>query len=442
MQCWMFCHVPLEHWNERWIANYKTMFDAWEDGGVTGIVFGRMRFLLPDGSSRRAYPPDPRVFESFSVSPPEPEEYDLVRVKVMHRILDDAAGRGWHILFFALPGGGGNRPVEEDPFGEVGMAARAQDLMNAFPQTHGFVEDAPGEQPYELAFRGELLSVGDHQRFTDLGFSVDRLERGAAHLRQRFTRLTPDLVRYHADGGVMAGLTLFDINEDVLYWLRARRQSELTTTITMRRAVDRLNRKTELGYIARTTTFSSLTAQNYQEMAPYLDYLLPKHYYWHRGWDGMYGTFQRWVKTLGEWNPALEEEDCFAVVKSLYGLQLPGIESLNDLELGFSEEFFSELVCSETRRALAAVQDDNKVVGWVSTGRSPHAGEAMTGADLQGILTAAAAAGLKRFVFHPDPDLSATEWHVISGVCGNPWREDPAGYWPGDSWRADIQGYG
>ena len=443
MECWMFCHVPLERWNERWIANYKTMFDAWEEGGVTGLVVGRMRFVEPDGSSRRTFPPDPKVFESFGVSPPDPEPYvDGERLKVLHEILDDAAGRGWHILCFTLPGGGGNLPVEEDPFGETGLAAKIQDLMNAFPQMSGYVEDGPGEAAYELNFRGEFLSLGEKQHFAELGFSIDRLERGVAHLRQRFSQLTPDLVRYHAAGGMMAALSLFDIDEDVIYWLRARRESGLINTVTMRRAVDRMNRKTELGYIARTSTFSSLTAQDYREMAPHLDYLLPKHYYWHRGFDGMYGTFHRWVTKLGEWNPSLNEEDCFAVVKSLFGLELPGITSLRDLELGFPEEFFSKVVYSETRRALDAVQDDDKVVGWVSTGRSPHAGEAMTGGDLHGILQAARAAGLKRFVFHPDPQLSAPEWHVISGICGNPWQEDPDGYWPGDSWRADIDAYG
>ena len=77
-----------------------------------------MRFVESDGSSKRAFAPDPKVFESFGVSPPELEAYDAEREKVLHQILDDAAGRGWRILFFALPGGGGNRPREEDPFGE------------------------------------------------------------------------------------------------------------------------------------------------------------------------------------------------------------------------------------------------------------------------------------------------------------------------------------
>jgi hypothetical protein len=117
-------------------------------------------------------------------------------------------------------------------------------------------------------------------------------------------------------------------------------------------------------------------------------------------------------------------------------LELPGIHSLADMELGFPEEFFTQLVYDETRRALEAIGDD-KVVPWVSTGRSPHGGEAMNGRDLHGILTASQRAGAQCFLFQPDPDLGAPEWSVISRLCGNLWRPSPQGYWPTDSTRPD-----
>ena len=81
-----------------------------------------------------------------------------------------------------------------------------------------------------------------------------------------------------------------------------------------------------------------------------------------------------------------------------------------------------------------------KAVPWVSTGRSPHGGEAMTARDLHGILTASRRAGARRFLFQPDPDLGASEWSVISGLCGTRWRQSPEGYWPADSTRPDVFG--
>jgi hypothetical protein len=56
----------------------------------------------------------------------------------------------------------------------------------------------------------------------------------------------------------------------------------------------------------------------------------------------MYGTVARWVRTIGEWNPGLSEQDCFAAVQCWLGLKLPGVKSLVDLDQGFPDEVFSE----------------------------------------------------------------------------------------------------
>jgi len=80
----------------------------------------------------------------------------------------------------------------------------------------------------------------------------------------------------------------------------------------------------------------------------------------------------------------------------------------------------------------AGTGDDDKTIS--STGRSPHAGDSMSARDLDGILSASERAGIKRFLFHPDPDLGAAEWRVISQRCGTAWKEDSSGsYWPPDT---------
>ena len=161
-----------------------------------------------------------------------------------------------------------------------------------------------------------------------------------------------------------------------------------------------------------------------------VDFLLVKHYFWHRGFDGLYGTVARWVSQIHAWNPSLTEPDCFTVVRAWLGVDLPEVDSLSDMERGFPQAFFDEVVQEETRRAIDAVGDAGKILPWVDTGRMPHGGDPMTAGDLSRILEASQTAGLQRFLFHNHAHLTSAEWSVISEMCGAKWDEDPEGYWP------------
>ena len=424
MDFWVFTHsnAGLEHWLDR----YHERFDAWEKGGVTGIVVGYLQFREPEGSAP-VYAPDPRIYKDHGETPPEVVCRNPKKEKQLQAMLDDAAGRGWRIMTF----GGPMSP------------AALQDIANGLPQVQGVICDGPGESHYELAFHhgGELLQIraGERERLEAAGGNIARIERGIEHLRNRLHNLTPDMVRYHAPGGMLAGLQLFDINEDVLHWLRARQEMGRQTWQKLRGAVDSVDRKLLLGGIPRTAAFSSLTTQNYQQMPEYFDYLFPKHYYWHRGFDGLYGTVARWVQRLREWNPSLTEADGLQVVASLFGIQLPKVDNLLDMEMGFPPEFFDEIVFNETRRALEAVGDPDRLIFWVSTGRAPHAGDPMSARDLHGILSASQQAGMRHFIFHPDPYINTAEFRVMSSICGEEWIEDTAAsFWIGDTAEPDF----
>lgn len=448
---WIYVHSPLEHW----MSDYQRTFDAWADGGVRGIIVGPLRFFqnVPQyemsylyqhaGAMFPTFPPDPKIYASLGVAPPPVEPRDPKKEKQLQAMLDDAASRGWEILLFGSGQQGGARPLEEDSFNAIGFAAGVQDTMNAFPQARGIVIDGPGEHSYELAFHhgGEVFEIPEQEkpRLAHLGVDISRMERGIAHLSDRLHHLTSAGVRYYSPGGMLGGLALFDLNEDSLYWLRTRQETSLRYMAAVRQQIDRLNRKVKLGGIVRTSTFSLLTSQDYQKMYPYFDHVFPKLYFWNRGFDGMYGTLARWVEKISEWNPGLSESDSFAVVKSWFGIELPGIRSLADMDqVGFPDAFFSEIVYSEVRRALDAMGNDENVIAWVSTGRHPHAGDPMPSEELHSLLVASQRAGLKRFVYHPDPDLGAPEWDVISGLCGKRWKEDPDGYWPSDTPKPDT----
>ena len=448
LTAWMYMIYPLE----QWLTGYRRTLDAWEEGGVRGIVIGPLRFWdgVPSfdftyrraGAVIQAFTPDSSIYRKHGVDPPENIRVDAAKEKQLQGLLDDIARRKWEIMLFGPGHYGRRKSFEQDPFGAHSLAAGVEDTLRALPQAQGVIIDGAGEHHYELAFHhgGELFEIRGYQRtlYAHLGFDVGRMERGMNHLKKRFHALSPSLVRFHASGGMLGGLSLFDLNEDALYWLRTRQETTLRNMAAMRFELDQLSRRPKLGTIPRTAAFSVLTTQDYPKTHGFFDYIFPKHYFWHRGFDGMYGTVARWVQTLLDWNPILTEPDAFSVVKALFGLDLPGVRGLSDMELGFPDEFFDRVVFSETRRALEATGDPNKVIAWVSTGRNPHAGDPMPGHDLYRILAASHRAGLKRFIFHPDVNLGAAEWRVISRLCGKEWKEDPNGYWPPDTPKPDT----
>ena len=119
-------------------------------------------------------------------------------------------------------------------------------------------------------------------------------------------------------------------------------------------------------------------------------------------------------------------------MKALFGLELPGVERRLDFESAVSAELFQQIAAMETERALAVVDDADRIVPWIEAGRAPHDGDPMTAGHLRQLLTAAQDAGLERFLYHHAGNLTAGEWAVISDVCGEPWRPTESDYVPPD----------
>ena len=62
----------------------------------------------------------------------------------------------------------------------------------------------------------------------------------------------------------------------------------------------------------------------------------------------------------------------------IFGLTLPDVSTGADLESALTPAFFETIVAGETRRAIQAVGDPQRVVPWLEAGRTPHDGDPMT----------------------------------------------------------------
>jgi hypothetical protein len=173
----------------------------------------------------------------------------------------------------------------------------------------------------------------------------------------------------------------------------------------------------------RTPAFAGLTGIDLKRWAAIPDVILPKHYFWHRGFDGLYGTVFRYVEVLTAWNPGMSDAAAMSVVKAIFGLDMPWIQDRDDFDKGFPDEFYEGIVKDETRCSLAAVDHDPaRVLPWLDAGRRPHGGDPFPAWELRRTLLASQAAGLERFLYHHHYTLTAANWQVISGICGKSWR--------------------
>ncbi len=434
LEAWMRIGQPLEPV----LDDCDRCLDAWEAGGVRGLVVGRL--LFADGEGQYTIPAFETKTEAYRARGMEVSAVratDAKRSQQLQRLFEQAKERGWTTMIFCP--GQGTTPAkalsaQDDPYGAHYMAAVWDDVFSAFPAVDGGIVDGWTESSYELVFHHgnavfRPLSAAELEKAEVRGWDGGRLQRGLARLEARFRSFTPAQIDYYGHYGLLQGLQLFDIDEDALYWLRWRRRDGLDEAHAARAELAQLPRPLLLGNGLRSAVFSGMTGMDFCAWNEVLDFLLVKHYFWHRGFDGLYGTLARWVKQLSAWNPSLSEAQCFALAKAWLGIELPDVQSLADMDLGFPQSFFDEVVYTETRRAIAA-SCPGKVLPWVDTGRMPHGGDPMTAGDLHRILQASQAAGLERFLFHNHGHLTASEWQVISRLCGAPWSEDSTGYWP------------
>ena len=452
MKAWIDVMRDIEHL----IDDYERIFDGWQEGGVDGLVIGPLEFNSPklqvgtlhyaprDKKPVAIYDPNPEVYARFGLEPPPaPEDKEPEKRAKLEKMLGAAKDRGWQTFFFQAQGGagpGGDGHHLFDPTTRAAACARLIDALEHFPMVDGCVWDGP-EWGYEIAphhqnhrsFIFHDLPESARGGATSLGYDYDALVAAKDRFHDLLHNLDARRIRLHGGGGLLGGLQLFGGDPDLAAWLQFRVDSITDYFRGIREGVSGgTDRSILIGAGPRSAAWAPLTGCDFAALAEHLDVLLPKHYFFHRGFDGFLGTVYRYVETLCEWNPTLTDRDALEVVRAFFGIDLPGVERRADLEHALTPEFYREIVGAETRRVLAVVDDPKRVAPWVDTGRAPHDGDPMSAADLAQLLQAARDEGLERFLYHHHGNLTAGEWVVISGLCGTEWQPRKSAYAPPD----------
>ena len=452
MRLWMDVMRDLESV----IFDHERILDAWSEGGVDGVVFGPLVFgtsqLSKDAQAAPtgdvvadAYDPNPEVYERLGVEAPAAPEHKLPEKRaLLEKTMIAAKDRGMQVYCMYADGGAGPGGTGHHLHDEKTLAskiARMVDTLEHFPMADGAVMDGP-EWGYEIAphhmnhrsffFHDLPDSVAPMAK--DLGYDYEAMVAAKDRLLALFQNLDSTRIRAHANGGLLGAHHMFGSDSDLMAWLSFRTDSLTRYFRGIREGVaENLNRPVRIGCGPRSAAFAPLCGYDFVDLAEFMDFLMPKHYFFHRGFDGFIGTVYRYSQTLMEWNSEITVSDTLDVIQALFGIVLPGVrDDMLDFESALSPEFFEQVVTQETRRAVASVDDPERIVPWLDTGRFPHDGDPMSSRDLKMLLDTAEAAGLRRFNYHHQGNLSAGEWVVISDKCGTRWDPRTSEYEPFD----------
>ena len=450
MKLWMDVMRNMEHVME----DHDRLFDAWESGGVDGLVIGPLVFDAPDllpgpmptasgPAGTPTFVPNPEVYRRFGVDPPAAADPDPTSRTALERTLAAAKDRGWSVWVFqpqAGAGPGGSGHIFGDEKTRTALCARMVDTLEHYSMVDGGIMDGP-EWGYEIAphhmnrrsYIFDDLPESIAQKCAELGYDYTALVAAKDRLYDRLHDLKASRGALHASGGLLGAFHLLGGDPDLAAWLRFRVEVLTGFFQAVHSCVTSgVSRPVKLGVGPRSATFAPLCGYDFVQLAEFMDVLLPKHYFWHRGFDGMIGTIYRYVETLTDWNPELADSDALDVVGALFGLTLPDAENRADLEGALTPEFLGDTAARETRRALAVVDDPERIVPWVDAGRTPHSGDPISTQQLQQLLQAAGDAGLRRFLYHHHGNLTDGEWTVISSICGEAWNPLESDYRPPD----------
>ena len=133
---------------------------------------------------------------------------------------------------------------------------------------------------------------------TDLGYDYAAMVAAKDRLLDRFHNLDPKRIRSNARGGLVGAHRMLGADADLMAWLSFRCETLTRNFRHMREGVAaHLDRPVRMGCGPRSAAFAPLCGYDFVDLAEFMDFLLPKHYFFHRGFDGFIGTVYRYEKS-------------------------------------------------------------------------------------------------------------------------------------------------
>jgi hypothetical protein len=369
--------------------------------------------------------PTLELYEGLGVVPPDMPAGLEAKSERLQRLVAGLSSRGFRVYTFGSSDGPehwleAQPPCINNPRYDGYIGARLQDYYLHFPTIVGCVTDGPG-YGYEITpgFRGggQLFAplctcVHCQEKARAMGMNLAAMQAAAERIKQALHGLSPAQVDLFLESqqGILDALALLFEDPAAIDLLRFKTASVEDSIARIYRAIKAANPKLQYGICPRLPCFAAMQGCNFRRLSQVTDFIQSKHYLWMGGFDGFKGTLARYVQTLREWNPSLDDARLEALICRLLGVRLPDDYRVSDFERPAPKRFFDEVVYRESRKMLQRIGDADKISPFVGL---EHGGILLTAEELHYTLQAIADAGLRRFTYFILNSVSDEIWAVI-----------------------------
>jgi hypothetical protein len=377
-------------------------------------MFGRLD-LRDQDTIYPSFAPDPSLYRDTAFKPPEMPAHLAPAAESLKRAMAAVKARGLGVCLFSpdpylaiAPEGGAYAPTNPDAVAYY--HARVRDAYHNYPMADRILMDGPewSYEPEVFAFRQKTIFneldglESARTAATELGYDFDLIRASLGRAREKLGNLHADELRrlLASQRGAFDGVDLLLLDRGLWQWFAFRHETMERFMGGLRRVVRSLNPSLQLGLGPRLPSWARITGCSLKTIARVTDFQAPKVYLWKGGFDGYYGTLARYVDFVTSNNPDLPGDLVLQVLFRLFGIDMPEVRVVADLQKEFPQSYYDVTLAGEIKNIEADVGSLDDVVPYVEVGPHPHGGEPISNDQLRSIVAAMQGAGLTRFIHY------------------------------------------
>lgn len=433
-------------WDELRTAHINEVAIQWlallDDQGGTQTRYPQMEDTHPRGLAAvggrpvqrtpvAAYEPNLALYDDLSIQPPAMPNRVIEESKRLKSTISHAAEQGFNVWitddkgYFLSGGFGDGRPrpapvCMNDPELAQFAIARTRDTVANFPTVHGMFIDGPD-------FKWEIKPGHRDDMFVEqcgcrhcqevavsIGIGYDRVLQGRDAFRTRLKSLGPAAVDdFIANrSGLFERVAWWLEAPETLDWMRYKAACIERYIKTVGAGLKATVPNLKIASSSRMPALAPLTGHVVRRKAAFVDYQMPKLYWWMGGVAGFRGTLANWIDTLVDWNPGLSPEDAARWFSVAFDLPLPKDFSRQDLETEATGDWFTTTVDDQIRKMIAGSGGVEKFLPWV--GLEHFGSQWLTPRELDLLLSRMKAHGVQRYAYFVYNSVKPEIWSVIS----------------------------